>query len=82
MGRTSDIRKSISKAKLDVTLPENLVNKIANDVKKSKYVTPFTLSEKYEIKISTAKKILKILEMRGILKLYSSGSRTPIYVPV
>jgi len=38
------------------------------------------LALQYSIKISTARKLLKIANKQGLIKLYSGGRRTPIYI--
>lgn len=74
-----------SKEKIDLELPldvpRELYERFVQDVKKKVYkvLTPYTLASGYDIKISVAKKILRIAAQQGIIKLYSSG-RTPIYV--
>lgn len=62
---------------------EDILRRLEKEVKKSdvKYYTPYTLANQLNIKISVARKILREAEKRGILKLYSVGRRTPIYVP-
>lgn len=80
-GESSEsVKKSIGKAVLDATLPQELVDNVEREARKSKYMTPYLVAEKFEVKISTAKKILRNLAEKGVLKLYSGGSRSPIYV--
>lgn len=74
-----DVKKSVGKAILDATIPQELIEKVEREVKNSKYVTPYLISEKFEVKISTAKKILRLLVEKGVIKLYSGGGRSPIY---
>jgi small subunit ribosomal protein S25e len=62
---------------------EELVKKVESEVSKGgvKYYTPYTLAQALNVKISTAKRVLKEAVKRGILKLYSGGRRSPIFVP-
>ncbi|MCY0868410.1 MAG: 30S ribosomal protein S25e [Desulfurococcus sp.] len=46
-----------------------------------KYYTPYTLAQELNIRISTARKILREAARKGILKLYSGGRRAPVYIP-
>lgn len=61
----------------------SLVEKVRSEVEKGavKYYTPYTLAQALGIKISDAKKVLREATRLGILKLYSGGRRSPIYVP-
>ncbi len=59
----------------------SLVDKIAKDVKNMDVVTPFVLVQKYNIKYSTAKKIILELVNRGVLELYSKTRRLIIALP-
>ena len=61
---------------------EELIRRASHEVVNMKYVTPFMLSQKLDVKVSLAKKILRVLAERGIVKLYSPGKRDPLYVPV
>ena len=65
----------------DPRLSEELLRKAAKEVVKMKYITPYMASEKFGVPISTAKRLLRLLEAEGLIKLYSPGRRSPIYVP-
>jgi small subunit ribosomal protein S25e len=62
---------------------EDIVSKIESEVSKGtvKYYTPYTLALALNIKISAAKRALREATKRGILKLYSGGRRSPIFIP-
>lgn len=62
---------------------EDILRRIKADIEKKgvQYFTPYTLAQAYNLKIGVAKRILKEAARRGILKLYSPGRRSPIYVP-
>lgn len=66
---------------LDV--PEEMLRRLERDVKKGafKYLTPHTLSQAYEIDMSTARKLLRLAHQRGLLDLYAGGRRAKIYTP-
>jgi len=62
-------------------VPDDLYRRIARDIVKEKYVTPYLLAEKYNMTISLAKQVLRRLEKEGIVKLYAYNRRAPIYIP-
>ncbi len=62
-------------------IPEGLKNRIAREIVKEKYVTPYTLSEKYNISVSLARHLLRELERKNIVKLVAKTRRAPVYVP-
>lgn len=66
--------------KTDVT--HALLDKAASVAQNMRYVTPYSLSQKLEVPISVSRKLLRELASRGIVKLYASGKRDPIYVPI
>ena len=53
--------------------PETL-DKIVNDLPKVKVITPTYLANRYNIKVSTAKRILRKLEEAGVVKLIKDVS--------
>ena len=66
------------------TVPiEDIVKKIESEISKGnvKYYTPYTLAQALNIKISVAKRALREAVKRGILKLYSGGRRSQIFIP-
>jgi len=64
---------------IDIT-PE-LVKRLERDLKRNTFnvLTPYTLAQSYNIRISTAKKLLREVAKKGIITLYSGG-RNPIYI--
>ncbi len=61
-------------------VPEQLYKRIAREIRREKYITPYMLAEKYSMTISLARQVLRRLEKEGIVKLYSPNRRAPIYV--
>ena len=61
---------------------EDIVSRIESEASKGivKYYTPYTLAQTLNIKISAAKRALREATKRGILKLFSGGRRSPIFV--
>lgn len=62
---------------------EEIVRKIKSEVEKgaAKMYTPYTLAQALEVRVSDAKRALKEAVKLGILKVYSPGRRSPIYIP-
>ena len=54
---------------------------IINYVKKLRYVTPYMISRKVEVKLSIARNILRNLADEGILKLEEKNRELEIYIP-
>ena len=75
-------RGIVAQAFYDVSLPKELVEKMLKDVSHEKYLTPYVIHERYGISLSTARKALKTLAEKGVLKLYSKSRRSPVYIPV
>ncbi len=77
--------KNVKDPELDeltiLDVPNELLKRLERDLKKGafKVLTPYTLAQAYEIKISTAKKLLRLAAKKGLIILYSGG-RTPIYI--
>lgn len=65
----------------DVVIDPEVVSSIESDVARMKYVTPFILSRRHELTISAARRVLKLLESKGVVELYSKSRRSPLYVP-
>jgi len=55
---------------------------IINFVKKQKYVTPYMVSRRAEVKLSLARDLLRSLAKEGILKLEEKNRELEIYVPI
>jgi len=62
-------------------VPENVVKRIARDIAREKFVTPYMIAERYSMTISLAKQVLRRLEREGVVELYARNRRAPIYVP-
>ncbi len=71
--------KNVDLSMLDV--PDELLKRLERDLRKGgfKILTPHTLAQAYEIKVSIAKKLLRLAAKKGLITLYSGG-RTPIYI--
>ncbi|WP_440059072.1 30S ribosomal protein S25 [Thermogladius sp. 4427co] len=64
-------------------LNEDLIRKFERELKKmaQPYVTPYIVSQQLGVKVSTAKKLLRIAEEKGLIKIVSHTRRVRVYVP-
>lgn len=71
---------AIEKGPKDIIPPSK--EELNKFISSSKIITPFMVAEKFNIKLSIAKQILKDLVKEGILSIVSGDNRIRIYVPV
>ncbi len=64
-----------------ISVTSELLKRLERDLKKGafKVLTPYTVAQAYNIRISTAKKLLREAVRKNLIVLYSGG-RTPIYI--
>jgi len=74
-------RSLAEQARYDVSVPQELIMRARRDLLKEQYLTPFKVAQRYNVTISTARKILKMLEAEGELVLFTPNRRSPIYIP-
>lgn len=82
--REKPVKKTVEKhLDLPIDIPRETYEKFVSEVGKGgeRYYTPYVLAQRYGLKISVAKKILRTAYKQGLIKLYSSGRRSPIYIP-
>ncbi|BAN91023.1 30S ribosomal protein S25e [Aeropyrum camini] len=60
---------------------EKLVAQARREVEREKWVTPHKLAQKMGIKVSIARRVLRILEEEGVLVLFTRNRRSPLYLP-
>ena len=63
----------------DPFIPPSVEAKIREEIKKMPVVTPNEIAGKYDIRVSSAKKLLDTMLEEGIMELVSSTSRLRIY---
>jgi len=80
-GKGREARSTVQQAAYDVGLPEEILSKVRGDLRRERYLTPFKVAQRYDVSVSTAKRILKALEEEGLLRRVGGTRRTPIYVP-
>ncbi len=60
-------------------ISEEIISSIRKEALRAKVITPYTIASKYQLRMSIAKRILKMLEKEGVVKLVSRSRRTYIY---
>ena len=63
----------------DLFPDDEVKEKIQGEIKRAKGLTPQFLAEKYNVRISTIKKMLKEAEENGIVECVASNKRTKVY---
>lgn len=74
-------REEKKETRLNIVDP-SLVRKVAEDIKSAPFVTTFTLVQKYGIKYSTARKVLRALSSQNIVNISLKSRRVIVAVPV
>jgi small subunit ribosomal protein S25e len=74
-------RSATEQAVYNVAVPEEIIRRAEREFPKETYWTPFKVAQKYNMTISSARKLLKIMEEKGVIALYTRNSRSPVYVP-
>ncbi len=59
----------------------SIIDRVAKEIKSFDVVTPFVLTQRYNIKYSTAKKVIKALAERGLVDIVLKARRIIIAVP-
>jgi small subunit ribosomal protein S25e len=74
-------KKEIVKSMATSAVDPKVMEQIKKDVPKMKYVTPYQLYSKYNIRYSICKDILEGMAKQGTLKLTKGSRRIHIYTP-
>lgn len=77
-GRT----KQINVVERDAYIPKNIEKEIRESISKKKTILATDIALKFDIRISTAKILLKQYEEEGLIKLLDPSLKLKIYVPV
>jgi len=64
-----------------VIMPDPKSAKVISKLKKEEVLTPFTVASHFNIRLSVAKDLLKVLEKRGVIKYVSGRRDLKIYKP-
>ncbi|MCX8195855.1 MAG: hypothetical protein N3F67_02085 [Acidilobaceae archaeon] len=76
-----EVKPEYVQALLETNLSQEIITKAKGELPKEKFLTPYRVAQKYGIKISAAKRLLKILAGEGILERAGGNRRTTIYLP-
>jgi ribosomal protein S25 len=76
-GRT----KQINVVERDAFIPKNLELEIKESILKKKSILATDIALKFDIRVSTAKILLKQYEEEGLIKLFDPTLKLKIYVP-
>ena len=75
-------KEEIRKIEYRALIDGGEIEKLKKYVLKQKYVTPYQLSKKGEIKVSIARRLLRGWASEGLLKLDMKNRELEIYVPI
>ncbi|MFW9969187.1 MAG: hypothetical protein ACFFDF_03235 [Candidatus Odinarchaeota archaeon] len=76
-GRT----KQINVVERDAFIPKPLENEIKESILKKKTILATDIALRYDIRVSTAKMLLKQYEEEGLIKIFDPSLKLKIYVP-
>ncbi|MBS7247658.1 MAG: eS25 family ribosomal protein [Candidatus Jordarchaeales archaeon] len=77
--RMKQQEKVVEKEVRKILVDEATLESIEKEVPKMKVITPSEVSDKYGVRVSVAKSILKRLEEKGLIKLVSSDRRLKVW---
>lgn len=80
--KSSDSPPKREKKTAGIILPNLRSEKITNEIKKMKTLTPFAVASRFNIRLSVARDLLKQLEQKGIIQFVSRSRNLKIYTPV
>ncbi|MEB3780280.1 MAG: hypothetical protein GSR85_08640 [Desulfurococcales archaeon] len=80
-GKKAGVRSLAEQARYDVSVPTELVERARRELVRDRYLTPFRVAQRYNVTLSTARKLLKILEDEGLIVLFTPNRRSPLYLP-
>jgi len=66
----------------DAVLSDEIFRSMMKEVPKMKYITPYVIASKYNLRLSLAKNMLREMKNNGQLILIASNRRAPLYAPV
>ncbi|MGQ9759186.1 MAG: 30S ribosomal protein S25e [Candidatus Methanomethylicaceae archaeon] len=80
-GKKEAPKKDVTKTSTTILIDPKIMDQITKDVTKMKFVTPYQIYSKYNLKYSVSKDILETLAKQGLLRVIKSGRRVDIYAP-
>jgi small subunit ribosomal protein S25e len=84
-GEGKEEKKSSTEQKTgprSVVVNEELLKTIKKEALKTSAITPYAVASKYNLKISTAKTLLKDFAAANIIRKATSNRRTIVYTPI
>lgn len=74
-------KKEIVKSVATSVVEPKVMEQLKKDIPKMKYITPYQLYSKYNLRYSICKDILEGMARQGTIKLAKSSRRIKIYTP-
>ncbi|MHA1271083.1 MAG: eS25 family ribosomal protein [Candidatus Helarchaeota archaeon] len=74
---TSTVKAELKRR--DILIPNELEESIISEIPKMKYITANEIAKKYNIRISSAKQFLRLMEERQLIKPYIKSRKLKIY---
>jgi len=74
--------KQINIVERDAFIPSNIEDEIKENILKKKVISPTDIALKYDVRISSAKLLLKQYEEEGLIKLLDPSLKIKVYIPV
>jgi small subunit ribosomal protein S25e len=69
------------KSATGIILPNPRSEKVVNEIKKMKTLTPFAVASRFNLRLSVAKDLLEELEQKGVIQFVSRSRNLKIYRP-
>jgi len=82
MGRKYGRVKQINIIKRDAFIPSSLEAQIKEEIKGLKTITPTAISSKWDIRVSTARKLLEKYQEEGLIELKMKTPKIKVYAPL
>jgi len=64
-----------------ITPPDLKSEKVLSELKKMKFLTPYTVASRFELRLSVARDMLEELQQKGVIQFVSGSRSTKIYKP-
>ena len=83
-GKKGKIDKKEEKKKIEygVVISPDIDKELREFISKQRYVTPYIVSKKAEVKVGEARRYLKKLANEGVIKLVIKNRETEVYQPL
>jgi small subunit ribosomal protein S25e len=64
-----------------ITPPSLAGDRVAAELKKLKFLTPYSVASRFELRLSVAKELLRDLERKGLVRFVSKSPNVTVYAP-